>query len=83
MKALVKEKIFCDKSREGIERARESIDWVFQTGCFAPGFTRNDWGTSRPCLFPPMAVKSKPPAVQVVVDAGGARSKLDSLIDFT
>jgi hypothetical protein len=37
------------------------IDWVFQTGCEAPGFTRNDWGTSRPCLFPPMAVKSKPP----------------------
>jgi hypothetical protein len=30
----------------------------------------NDWGTSRPCLFPPMAVKSKPPAVRVVVDSG-------------
>jgi anthranilate phosphoribosyltransferase len=41
VKALVKEKIFCDKSREGIERARESID------------------------------------------SGGARGKLDSLIDFT
>ena len=36
-------------------------NWVFQT--------RNDWGTSRPCLFPPMAVKSKPPAVRVVVDS--------------
>jgi hypothetical protein len=35
--------------------------WVFQT--------RNDWGTSRPCLLPPMAVKSKPPAVRVVVDS--------------
>jgi uroporphyrinogen decarboxylase len=29
----------------------------------------NDWGTSRPCIFPPMAVKSKPPAVRVVVDS--------------
>ncbi len=58
-----------------------SFYWVFQTGCFAPGFTRNDWGTSRPCLFPPMAVKSKPPAVRVVVDSNienlvpGARSE--------
>jgi len=43
--------------------------WVFQTGCFAPGSTRNDWGTSRPCLLPPMEVKSKPPAVRVVVDS--------------
>ncbi|MGD9182563.1 MAG: hypothetical protein PVG15_13870 [Desulfobacterales bacterium] len=43
---------------------------VFQTGCIAPGFTRNDWGTSRPCLLPPMAVKSKPPALRVVVDSG-------------
>jgi hypothetical protein len=45
-------------------------NWVFQTGCVAPGFTRNDWGTSRPCLLPPMAVKSKPPALRVVVDSG-------------
>jgi hypothetical protein len=30
----------------------------------------NEWGTSRPCLFPPMAAKSKPPAVRVVVDSG-------------
>jgi hypothetical protein len=45
------------------------IYWVFQTGCFAPGSTRNDWGTSRPCLFPPTAVKSKPPAMRVVVDS--------------
>jgi hypothetical protein len=29
----------------------------------------NDWGTSRPCLLPPMAVKLKPPAVRVVVDS--------------
>ena len=36
----------------------------------APGFTRNDWGTSRPCLLPPVAVKSKPPALRVVVDSG-------------
>ena len=36
-------------------------DWVFQT--------RNDWGASRPCLLPPMAAKSKPPAVRVVVDS--------------
>ncbi|MDH3885992.1 MAG: hypothetical protein OET63_17360 [Desulfobacterales bacterium] len=43
--------------------------WVFQTGRFASGSTRNDWGTSRPCLFPPMAAKSKPPAVRVVVDS--------------
>ena len=28
-----------------------------------------DRGTSRPGLFPPMAVKSKPPAVGVVVDS--------------
>jgi len=48
----------------------QAVDWVFQTGCFAPGSTRNDWGTSRPWLFPPMAVKSKPPAVRVVVDSG-------------
>jgi hypothetical protein len=46
-------------------------DWVFQTGYFAPGSTRNDWGTSRPCLLPPMAVKSKPSRSQVgmVVDS--------------
>jgi hypothetical protein len=43
--------------------------WAFQTGRFAPGSTRNDRGTSRPCLFPPMAVKSKPPAVRMVVDS--------------
>jgi len=29
----------------------------------------NDWGISRPCLSPPMAVKSKPPAARVVVDS--------------
>ena len=45
------------------------IDWVFQTGCFAPGSTRNEWGTSRPCLLPPTAAKSKPPALRVVVDS--------------
>jgi hypothetical protein len=48
-------------------------NWFFQTGCFAREstvFTRNDWGTSRPCLLPPMAVKSKPPALRVVVDSG-------------
>jgi hypothetical protein len=45
------------------------LDWVFQTERFAPGSTRNDWGTSRPCLFPPLAVKSNPPAVRVVVDS--------------
>ena len=43
--------------------------WVFKTWCIAPGSTRNDWGTTRPCLFPPMAVKSKPPAARVVVDS--------------
>ena len=43
--------------------------WVFQTGCFAPGFTGNDRGTVCPCLFPPLAVKSKPPVVRVVVDS--------------
>jgi len=36
----------------------------------APGSTRNDWSASRPCLLPPMAVKSKPPAVRMVVDSG-------------
>jgi len=30
----------------------------------------NDWGTSCPCLLPPMAAKSKPPALRVVVDSG-------------
>ena len=44
------------------------VYWVFQTGCFTPGSTHNDWGTSRPCLFPSLAVKSKPPALRVVVD---------------
>jgi hypothetical protein len=44
-------------------------DWVFQTGCFASGSTRNDWGPSRPCILPPVAVKSKPPAMRVVVDS--------------
>ena len=39
----------------------EVLDWVF--------LTRNDWGASRPCLFPPLAVKSEPPAVRVVVDS--------------
>ena len=41
----------------------------FPNRCFAPGSTRNDWGTSRPCLFPPLAVKSKPPTLRVVVDS--------------
>jgi hypothetical protein len=48
-------------------------NWVFQTGCFAresTALTRNDWDTSRPCILPPMAVKSKPPAARVVVDSG-------------
>jgi caffeoyl-CoA O-methyltransferase len=49
--------------------SRPRNDWVFQTGCFAPGFTRNDQGTACPCLLPPLAVKSKPPAVRVVVDS--------------
>ena len=47
----------------------KDIYWAFQTGCFAPGFARNDWGTSRPCFLPPRAVKSKPPALRVVVDS--------------
>ena len=34
-----------------------------------PPVVFNDWGTSRPCLFPPMAVKSKPPALRVAVDS--------------
>jgi hypothetical protein len=42
--------------------------WVIKTGCFAPGSTHNDWGTSRPGLLPPMAIKSKPPAARVVVE---------------
>jgi hypothetical protein len=37
--------------------------------CSALGSTRNDWGTSCPCLLPPMAVKSKPPVLRVVVDS--------------
>jgi len=40
----------------------------------ASGSTRNDWGTSRPCLLPPMAVKTKPPAVRVVVDSETAQT---------
>jgi hypothetical protein len=52
------------------------IIWVFHTGCQAPGSTRNDWGTSYPCLFPPMAVKSKPPALRVVVDTGNPTTYL-------
>jgi len=63
----------CLISRE--ERVGAS-DWVFQTGCFAPGSTRNVWGTSRPCLFQLMAVKSKPPALRVVVDSNSLARKL-------
>jgi hypothetical protein len=40
------------------------FDYVFQT--------LNDWGTSRLCLFTPMAEKSKPPALRVVVDSVSA-----------
>jgi len=29
----------------------------------------NDRGTARPCLLPPAAVKSKPPAVRVVANS--------------
>ena len=29
----------------------------------------NDWGTSRPWFFPPMADESKPPAPRVVGDS--------------
>ncbi len=56
------------KTRSVFDRYNIVSDWVFQTGCFAAGFTRNDWGTSRPCILPPVAVKSKPPAVRVVVE---------------
>jgi hypothetical protein len=55
------------KTRSVFDRYNIVSDWVFQTGCFATGFTRNDRGTACPCLLPPMAVKSKPPAVRVVV----------------
>jgi len=51
-----------------IRRTKAMGDWVFQTECFAPGSTHNERGTARPCLLPPLAVKSKPPAVRVVVD---------------
>jgi len=34
----------------------------------------NDWGTSRLCLLPPLAGKSKPPAVRVVVDSKTAQT---------
>jgi hypothetical protein len=55
------------KTRSVFDRYNIVSDWVFQTGCFAAGFTHNDRGTARPCLLP-VAVKSKPPAVRVVVN---------------
>jgi len=56
------------KTRSVFDRYNIVSDWVFQTGCFAAGFTHNDRGTACPCLLPPMAVKSKPPAVRAVVE---------------
>jgi len=35
----------------------------------------NDWGTSCPCLLPPLAVKSKPPAMRVVVDSARLKNR--------
>jgi hypothetical protein len=56
------------KTRSVFDRYNIVSDWVFQTRCLEPGFTHNDRGTSRPCLLPPVALKSKPPAVRVVVE---------------
>ena len=55
------------KIRSVFDRYKIVSDWVFQTGCFATGFTRNDWGTACPFLLPTTSVKSKSPAVRVVV----------------
>jgi hypothetical protein len=47
------------------------VNWVFKIPPWrdcASDSTHNDRGTSRPCLLPPVAVKSKPPALRVVVD---------------
>jgi hypothetical protein len=56
------------KTRSVFDRYNIVSDWVFQTRCLEPGFTHNDRVTSRPCLLPPVALKSKPPAVRVVVE---------------
>jgi len=57
---------------EGIVDTGLTLDWVFQTGCEAPGFTSNERGTSRPCLLPPLAVKpARGVQVQATRCAGG------------
>ena len=38
----------------------------------------NDWGASRPGLFPSMAVKSKPPALRVVVNSDYVLDRIPS-----
>jgi hypothetical protein len=54
---------------------KKPADWVLQIPPrrdFAPGFTAlfSTIGALRaPCFLPPMAAKSKPPAVRVVVDS--------------
>jgi hypothetical protein len=48
------------------------INWVFSTGCKAPGYTVLLAPVKAlPCLcfLPPMAEKSKPPALRVVGDS--------------
>jgi hypothetical protein len=55
----------------------------FPTGCFAPGFTCNDWGALRPFIFPLIAVNSKPPAVRMVVDASIRKYLLDCKLAST
>jgi hypothetical protein len=55
---------------ERLRACRSKIDWVFQIPPrrdLASGFTPNDWGTSCPCLLPPLTVKDTPPAVRAVV----------------
>ena len=53
----------------------------FQTGCFAPGYTvllAPIKALSCFCFFPPMAEKSKPPALRLVGD-----SKKEELYECT
>jgi hypothetical protein len=42
----------------------------------------NDGATARPCLLPPLAVKSKPPAVRVVVDSEVKSRQLGGLMSI-
>jgi len=57
---------------EKVDSFIKNVQVVFIDPVFGSliGFPKPQQGTACPCLLPPLAVKSKPPAVRVIVDSG-------------